>query len=933
MAAAVAQDIAAADAAATHDGGLVPLQALTPGQLAVLLRSHNLEKVATSFSDQGVRGEDLIDDGEVVSMDDLKEMGVTVPKQRRQIAELVAEYLVSRGVPSSRLGAPASATASASATPAPSTTTTSKPAPGTLPSLAQLTKAIKPTRTQSEVELKAGVRIVPHSDALRRHIPGLQKDLFTVTPLELIRKATDELTLGLHWFVLMTMVHSSVDAMPPSARGPGGLVPMKFDPADVERSVSRGTAVGKVFNYIGGEYRIEAGRVLRVDATSTETLVDSMIAYQAYAPARDWRMLLRHITQGRFDSRYYPVDQVDEGNFTFQQLGRSVISYLSFFAHRNCNVGDESRGTEGLSVDFKTRVTVEWAKSALDEMTTLTRVLERQKLSEPRRVPAGKEFAKQAFQELREAAISHLKAVSKIRQIFEEIYQRPATEVQPQQVLQQLEDQLRIDLEVTTAKARDDLVAQRGPGDDSELCERLRNFASSEAAMSVSSQFALFTLWTRFGMRHPEEDRAKGEIEEECKEEEKTVKHLEFSEARKGGSPRTRLKRPGTLSVVRVARHSLQPLEDVKKRQREDKTSENFVKKTVSFLADPRGATNLDIIHRALDAAAFALRAVLREAVIRLERVPRQKSAQTESDTNVIWLVERVCSLKDWDLIEDHQRPRKAPDIGKKYFKDMKTAAADGCPPHPGNRFFDAARLETKKVLRFLDFWPGWYDSRHMAEFFDRISGERTSADGLGGVFGAAGAVRRIRDRSFHGFTLLQGESISNVQLKEEVGKLRTLVEEVGGVAGIELDDLDEYQALLQLQAALPLYFHWRSSHHLAEKKLDPEARLKKALEAVRGMRLAYEAQGGLGKYAEGDASDESLEYLLRSAPSIAALGGPQVEAAAAAPSVQRSQSGFKALWADEVDEGEDDEEGEEGDVTETWLSPQQLVAGSNFTA
>ena len=934
MAVAVAQDIAAADAAATHDGGLVPLQALTPAQLEVLLRSHNLEKVATSFSDQGVRGEDLVDDGAVISSDDLKELGVTVPKQRRQIDELLTKYLADGGVPSSRLGAPTSATANTS-------TSSRTPAPGTLPSLFQMTTALKPSRTHSEIELKAGVRIVPQSDALQRHTPGLQRDWFTVTPLELVRKATDELTLGLHWFVLMSMVHSSVDVRPD-----GSHLEIKFDPANVARAAPGSNTT--VFNYVGGEYKRTEGSVKHVNPASIETLVDSMSAYQAYAPARDWRMLLRHITR-KFDRRYYPEGPVAAaGGVTFQDISRSVEGYLAFFAHRNCNVGDETRA-DGRSIGFKTRVTVEWAKAALDEMRVLTSVLERQRYTDPR-VRHGKEFAKQACKELREAAISHLKAVGKILQIFEEIYQTPQVAVEPRQVLLQLEEQLRVDLELATAKVReaatDDLVAQRGPSDDSELGERLRNFASSEAAMSISSQFALFTLWTRFGMRHPQrdgngadgDDSAGGDaeaLEAECKAEEAAVQELEFSQARRGrggGSPRSRLKQPGTLSVIRVARHSLQPQVEAQARSAgANSRGEHFVKKTVSFLADPRGVTNLDVIHRALDAATSALHAVLRKAVSRYDQLVHSKPASdhTESDRKLVSLVGKVCGLKDWDVTEG-PRPRNAPrdahgPLGKKYEKKKTLDAESG---HPGNRFFDTRSPKTEDVLRFLEYWPGWYDSRHMAEFFDRISSSRemTSADGSG-AFGDACHMRRIRDRSFHGFTLLEGESISNVQLKEEVGKLRALVEQVAGVAGVELEQLDEHQALLQLQAALPFYFRWRSSHHLAEKKLEPEERLKKAAAAVRGMRLACEADGGLGKHTDSDASDASLVYLLQSAPSIAALGGtpaaapppPAAAAAAAAasappPPVKRILSGFKALWADELDEGED-EEGDEGDA------------------
>ena len=138
---------------------------------------------------------------------------------------------------------------------------------------------------------------------------------------------------------------------------------IKFDPAGVSKAVPGKDTT--VFNYEGGEYKRTQGSVKHVNPASIETLVDSMSAYQAYAPARDWRMLLRHFTS--FDKRYYPERWlVDSGNINFQKLCREVEKYLAFFAPRNCNVGEKP-------VSDKTEVTVGWANAALDEMSTLTR--------------------------------------------------------------------------------------------------------------------------------------------------------------------------------------------------------------------------------------------------------------------------------------------------------------------------------------------------------------------------------------------------------------------------------------------------------------------------------------------------------------------------------------------------------------------------------
>ena len=152
-----------------------------------------------------------------------------------------------------------------------------------------------------------------------------------------------------------------------------------------------------------------------------------------------------------------------------------------------------------------------------------------------------------------------------------------------------------------------------------------------------------------------------------------------------------------------------------------------------------------------------------------------------------------------------------------------------------------------------------------------------------------------------------------------QVGKLRALVEQVAHVAGVDLNELDEYQALLQLQHTMRDYVRWRLSQVVIEKKLDPKARLQKAASAVRGLLAALEAhEGSLVAQSPDDASNESLEYLLRSAASLAATGPLHAGAADEPPKVQRIPSaGFKAPWADVLLEEEiREDENEREDVT-----------------
>ena len=63
----------------------------------------------------------------------------------------------------------------------------------------------------------------------------------------------------------------------------------------------------------------------------------------------------------------------------------------------------------------------------------------------------------------------------------------------------------------------------------------------------------------------------------------------------------------------------------------------------VSFLADPRGVTNLDLIHRALDVTTMALHAVLCRAVAMMATVtPKRFAERTEAELQLTWLVGKV---------------------------------------------------------------------------------------------------------------------------------------------------------------------------------------------------------------------------------------------------------------------------------------------------
>mgnify|MGYP004292017307 CR=1 FL=1 len=176
------------------------------------------------------------------------------------------------------------------------------------------------------------MRIVPASRELQCALPGHKPDFFVAAPIELVRKATDELTLGLHWLVAFMMVHSAVDQ--------GGSCKVHFDPGKVHRNhdpprspngqqeslckeclraktcpvckqcsgafdakaagAQRHPGSGGcvcVHDCETDEYKKKAGRDFSINAESNEAsnleaCVEKLHAYQKYAPAYDWRCTL-----------------------------------------------------------------------------------------------------------------------------------------------------------------------------------------------------------------------------------------------------------------------------------------------------------------------------------------------------------------------------------------------------------------------------------------------------------------------------------------------------------------------------------------------------------------------------------------------------------------------------------------------------------------
>ena len=143
----------------------------------------------------------------------------------------------------------------------------------------------------------------------------LSGDLFTVRPNELVRKAIDELTFGLHYYVLFTLTHSAINKKP------------------IYFSYTNSPKKDKDGQFDGNEK--ESGKIGMIPirgVLNEREFKEKVKSYQQITSTKSFRSLLNHVKRlGKYDVRKLEEYYSSKSEKIAIRLSRSA----SFFYHRN----------------------------------------------------------------------------------------------------------------------------------------------------------------------------------------------------------------------------------------------------------------------------------------------------------------------------------------------------------------------------------------------------------------------------------------------------------------------------------------------------------------------------------------------------------------------------------------------------------------------
>ena len=294
-------------------------------------------------------------------------------------------------------------------------------------------------------QVSAKPPLVPRTKWLRQLVPHISGDLFTVTPLELVRKAVDELTLGLHWYVGCVLLHK-----------------------------------GRTLNFVENDYVTHgdtmyrnqgAGGQITITSETRERLAKDLTAFDKSESSFDTRQLLKHIKKlpEHVRNEYY-----GEG---VKMLIGDIQDGVHFFYHKNGLVHAEAAPESDLAHAVAERERMV-AKRTIERLKQFAKLMlsktDPRKRPRMRRTPNG--LVDNVCGQLCQAAHPHFESVQKIAKTFAQLTQ---TGVRGDAV--SVADKLHF-LNVGAS-------------------ERPLNARTTAGAGASEARFALNILWTRFENR------------------------------------------------------------------------------------------------------------------------------------------------------------------------------------------------------------------------------------------------------------------------------------------------------------------------------------------------------------------------------------------------------------------------------------------------
>jgi hypothetical protein len=669
--------------------------------------------------------------------------------------------------------------------------------------------------------MPTGPPLVPKTDCVFEVLTNLKHDFFTVSPIELERKASDELTLGLHWYVLFTLIHNAADTTGRakifflSKRGQGQLL---ADGAD--------------------EFEPSAeDQQLMIHTDTDSNMRRDIKIFDEYAPTKDVRLLLKHIqkvnSKGHCRDLYY--------NPSCESYAANALSCVRYFIH-NCKYSPRSADAAAGTFAAISLREVRRVVYAITQFGNLCDALTNKMSAALSTIPKIREVCTA----LKKAAADHFRRVKGIIAVFTSLYPSapPVHSLGCGEMLALIQEDMR-----------DDIAPEDGA-----------------PRISTMTQFALYGLWTRFGVRHGEAgdsptagDDAEGPLIATQQPHLRTVTVTRFS-----------LTTPNAAGIYPVT----------------------YLSKTASFLTDPIGATNWDILNRAIDLTHAAVRQCLVLVAIRYEQEKIRPALVKE-------LMDHLTTFESRTVLE------AAPETGDAaiQFRDAPVYIEKNLP-YPekimlSKHFMTAYDIrkgganglyERRREL-FIKFSPYWADLRKLAEVMSKLHtlAERQL------LFPYASTVVKIRDTAAHHLNLHRPRTLDSNKVVEDV---KVLIQHVKSMEqfGVEPMDTVEFRALIELQDSLPHYRRWRKRQFVATSQLTAEAQRLEAVHAVHGLLNSLGEDNFLRPLSDADNSPDALRAVLSL---LKVEDAPQPAAGAAGP--RRKIVNIFDVFGDDSDSDEED--------------------------
>ncbi len=679
----------------------------------------------------------------------------------------------------------------------------------------------------------------------------LSPSLFSVRRLDLLRKAMDEMAIGLSWFVLYTMTHSAVH------KGLDSSVSVVIFKVCNALQVQPGT--NKICR--GEEGTREVELELSGFIQSPQDLAEGMRKFFDLQPSRDTRQLFRHVetlNKKYLQARYYNKHQALLRNASqLRQVARFVY-------HRNGIPPTKGlEDDEPTNIDKRNTEVVEhfFSKLVSDFLDDLGS--EKQKLGHVCDLYGKvKQWQKTACVQTFEAARAHFDNVRNIVKVYNALWRKGVTPM--------------ADVDVT-----DTLVY---------LQQKLSPL--SDSGKADVSQFVVLALWTRFGSSDADHEQ----------------------EWETGAATSTPVKDLAAAKVKRYSLEQM-TIANAQKDEPEfvTKTAE-FLADPIGITHLDVIHRGLDLSAQVLRKLLMEAASSSLDSGDDHESLTSMSPEQEQRVRNRIRICKKIESLclaplrpdrsflgsyavlySEYSPMADPAAALAAVAAGSNDAARADGAAAtaeDGAArANLVEEFFKRHKdmaFEAQTLSNFVRKDPHFCDPRFLADFFQRIKDD----NGRQLIQGAEKLVD-VCDHSSHQFNLLKPEAYTREKLQNDLSDILGCIRNIREVLQIPAEVAQsEEKALQELQSMLPHYLRWRSRQLAAVQKLPAERggpginKVAKDTVALLLSRL----EGGKGTLPALDENDNSqgvLVELLRHVSELrrqkvaVAKGGKQSAAAA----------------------------------------------------